>query len=161
MEIWKKNINYPGYEFSNKGRIRSYWSHKGFDYLKNPRILKPGFNRDGYKIVTLAGKKCYILHRIIAETFLKNPNNYPTVDHLDRNRANNKIENLRWANIEMQRNNANYKGSANGNSKLTEKDIPLIFKLRKEGKTQQVIADLLGIGRPTISKILLGKNWKI
>jgi hypothetical protein len=55
MEIWKKNINHPGYEFSNEGRIRSYWSHKGFDYLKNPRILKPGFNREAAVNWGLAG----------------------------------------------------------------------------------------------------------
>ena len=161
MEIWKKNIKHEGYEFSSDGRIRSYFEHNGFNYNRTPKILKPGIGRSGYKIITLVGKKSYILHRLIADTFIPNPNNYPTVDHKDRNRTNNRISNLRWATIKMQRENANYKGSANSNSKLTEKDIPLIFKLRSEGKTQQQIADVVGIGRPTISKILLGKNWKI
>ena len=80
---------------------------------------------------------------------------------MDKNRDRNEIENLRWADYKMQRENVNCNGSLNSNSKLKESDIPLIFKLRKEGKTQQQIADLIGIGRPTISKILLGKNWKI
>lgn len=57
-----------------------------------------------YRIVTYK-KKNYSIHRLVAETFIKNPNNYPTVDHIDRNPSNNDVSNLRWASYSMQMRN--------------------------------------------------------
>lgn len=80
------------YAATEDGRI---WSH-----VSN-KFLKPVKRKDGYYKVTLSDKYCsvkyYLLHRIIAETFLENPENKPTVDHIDRNKDNNNISNLRWA----------------------------------------------------------------
>lgn len=47
----------------------------------------------------------YRVHRMVAETFIENPNNYPTVDHIDRNPLNNDVSNLRWASYSMQMRN--------------------------------------------------------
>jgi hypothetical protein len=57
-----------------------------------------------YRIVHHNGKN-YSVHRMVAETFLENPNNYQTVDHIDRNRLNNDVTNLRWASYSMQMRN--------------------------------------------------------
>ena len=54
-----------------------------------------------YRLIKYKGKN-YSVHRLVAETFLENPNNYPTVDHIDRNRNNNNVSNLRWASYSMQ-----------------------------------------------------------
>lgn len=75
-------------------------------------ILHPGFTRHGaifpeywtygctwklgYKVITITGKR-YKVHRLVAETFLDNPDNLPVIDHIDRNPSNNDVSNLRWA----------------------------------------------------------------
>lgn len=56
---------------------------------------------NGYLRVMVKGKT-YSVHRIVAETFISNPDNKPTVDHIDRNRKNNTVSNLRWANRHEQ-----------------------------------------------------------
>jgi hypothetical protein len=57
-------------------------------------------NKKGYSVVMLC-KKLYYVHRLIAQTFIKNENNFPLVDHIDRNKRNNHVENLRWATSKM------------------------------------------------------------
>lgn len=91
VEIWKDIDGYYGrYLISNTGKVRSNFSNK---------ILKPAIGKWGYLFVTLfldyKGTSKFI-HRLIAEYFIPNPNNYEIVDHKDRNRINNSISNLRW-----------------------------------------------------------------
>lgn len=59
----------------------------------------------GYRTVGVNNKN-YRVHRLVAETYIPNPNGYPTVDHIDRNTANNSVDNLRWADHRMQRDNS-------------------------------------------------------
>jgi hypothetical protein len=61
-------------------------------------------NSRGYRTTTLKGKN-YLLHRLIAECFIPNPDNKPTVDHINRNPSDNRIENLRWATQKEQMEN--------------------------------------------------------
>lgn len=64
------------------------------------RILKPKTNNQGYLYVSLCYNeiiKDYLVHRLIAITFLPNPENKETVNHIDGNPKNNKLENLEWA----------------------------------------------------------------
>lgn len=63
-----------------------------------------GFHCGKYRAIKHNGK-IHAVHRLVAETFLENPNNYPTVDHIDRNRYNNNVSNLRWASVSMQMRN--------------------------------------------------------
>lgn len=98
-EIWKDVPGYSGlYQVSTTGRIRAYSKIRGTVRLK-PRILKPRVNRHGYFQITLVnetGRKTFSLHRLVAMSFIPNPENKPCVDHLDCNRENCAVENLRW-----------------------------------------------------------------
>lgn len=78
------------YTISNDGKVYS---------IRSGRYLNKGFDKDGYKLVTLSAegiKRTYRIHRLVAETFVDNPNNKEEVNHKDFNRQNNWFENLEW-----------------------------------------------------------------
>lgn len=95
-ERWKDVVGYEGlYQVSNLGNIRSLnW--------QNTNIVKEMYlkkHRKGYKQIQLVKngiKKMYLVHRLVAQSFIPNPNNYPIVNHIDENKANNIVENLEW-----------------------------------------------------------------
>ena len=101
MEEWKDIKGYGGaYQASSYGRIRS------FKY-NSSRILKPQSHYKGYLFVTLHKNgisKKYKVHRLVAQAFIPNPNNYPQVNHKDENKQNNNVENLEWCTNEYNRN---------------------------------------------------------
>ena len=91
-EVWKDIPGYEGiYQASNTGKIKSL-SRK---YHPKDKLLTP-YNRSGYLCVGLY-KKYQFVHRLVAETFIPNPENKPTVNHKDGDRYNNYVENLEWA----------------------------------------------------------------
>lgn len=98
MEIWKDIPNYEGYyQVSNLGRVRAL-PRKGSGHSSDIRILSL-VESLGYNTVHLRkdGKgKVVKVHRLVAETFLPNPNGYKCVNHKNRNKLNNRPENLEW-----------------------------------------------------------------
>lgn len=95
-EIFKDIPGFEGlYQVSNYGRILSLNNY----HRKNPKILKPYSNSRGYLSVVLAkkGEKYpWRINRLVAMTFLPNPQNLPQVNHKDENKANNRVDNLEW-----------------------------------------------------------------
>lgn len=92
-EVWKPIAGYEGlYEVSNLGRVRKISGNA-------PKMIAVTDNGHGYKIVGINdghGRKNHYVHRLVAAAFVPNPNNLPTVDHIDHNRENNNACNLRW-----------------------------------------------------------------
>lgn len=107
-EIWKDIANFEGfYKISNTGKVKSLARNGTVNYDK---ILSPGKNKDGYLRVVLNknGNKRYVtVHRLVAETFLDNQNDYPQIDHIDGNKQNNNVHNLRFCSSKTNCNNIN------------------------------------------------------
>jgi hypothetical protein len=100
-EEWKIIQQNNNFEVSNKGNIRN---------TNNKYLIKQQKNHSGYMFINLKTNnksKSLFVHRIIAEAFLPNIENKKTVDHIDRNRSNNLLVNLRWATSEEQSSNRN------------------------------------------------------
>jgi hypothetical protein len=89
-EVYKTIDDYDNYEVSNMGNVRN---------KKTGLVLKLNTEKWGYKTVSLCkskNKKTFKVHRIVALTFIPNCDNKPFIDHIDRNKQNNIITNLRW-----------------------------------------------------------------
>ena len=93
MTEWRKIEGFDGYEISVEG-VRSYKNAR-HGLRETPKMMK-GFILDGYLQIRLDGKN-YRFHRLLMIAFVPNPENKPLIDHINRNRLDNRIENLRWA----------------------------------------------------------------
>ena len=103
-EIWKPIKDYEGlYEISNLGRVKSLPRN---GTIKTEKILTPNMSgryariglRDKIKIK-------YSVHRLVAEAFIPDPDNLPQVDHINGDRYDNRVENLRWVTAKENSNN--------------------------------------------------------
>lgn len=106
-EIWKTILDYPEYEVSNYGNIRSidrkFVDSWGRTYHKKGQLIKLEIQitKTGYKQIMVhisSNKKSYrlIVARLVAKAFIPNPNNLPQVNHIDENSLNNRVDNLEW-----------------------------------------------------------------
>lgn len=92
MSEWREIEGYPDYQVSDDGKIKS------FKY-KSERIMKTRKDKDGYLLVGLSKNnnvKTMKVHRLVAETFIPNPDNLPVVRHLNDIPNDNRLENLAW-----------------------------------------------------------------
>lgn len=170
-EIWKQIPNHSHYEVSNTGKVRSWKVPRSKGMALEPRVLKNKLNdKTGYYNVTIYDDrgtlKTHYIHRLVAQTFIPTDDpKHTIVRHLDDNRLNNNLENLAWGN---QKDNAkdailNGKipvGTSAKQSKLTERDIVLAARMRKEGLTHEQIANILGVARSVITALLSGKTYR-
>ena len=163
-EKWRWIKNYEGiYMISTKGRFASF--KRGRVTILNPHL------NNGYLQVTLCknGKcKMGLIHRLVAEAFIPNPENKPEVDHRDTNKTNNCVENLRWA---TEKENYQYASEArlikigenNTSAKLTEEQVRYIRKVYIPYHPEfgaKALAKKFGVHRETIYSIVSGKSWK-
>ena len=99
MEKWKDIPGYEGlYQISSCGRVKSL----NYRQTGKEKILKQ-ITVNGYKLVNFCnnGKvKQYQVHRLVAQAFIPNPNNYPIINHIDEQPYNNFKENLEWCTYE-------------------------------------------------------------
>ena len=170
-EVWKDVRGYEGiYKVSNFGRIKSL-CRTGYGGKPIPeRILKPQQDRYGYPVVGLHknGKAATkTIHRIVAESFIDNPNCLKEVNHKDENKWNNRIDNLEWCTTHY---NLTYghrldcaRGEKNHLHKLTAEQVKEIRRVYKKGDLeygQSALGKKYGVSHVSIAWIVKRKSWK-
>ena len=134
MEKWKDIKGYEGlYQISNLGRVKSLPRIKyGRIKVSRETILVPILiKKDGYYQVNvyLNGiRKKFSIHRLVAQAFIPNPNNYPVVNHKDETQDNNNVDNLEWCTVAY---NTSY-GTAI--ERRTAKCIKTVYQYTKENE---------------------------
>lgn len=117
-EVWKDIADFEGiYQVSSLGNVRSLdrcvECNDSIRHYKG-RMMKFYKKKNGYLQVNLKRRnlnKQFLVHRLVAETFIPNPCNYPCVNHKDENKANNSVDNLEWCTQEYN----NHYGVGNKN----------------------------------------------
>lgn len=174
-EIWKPIKDFEGfYEVSNLGRVRSVertytkidkrWSGSYVVRVKS-RILKPsindvhpypkyGLSKSTYprKIYTVSG------HRLVAEAFIPNPNNLPTVNHIDHDKTNNRVDNLEWVTAEQNTKAAIdfgvFSKGVRKLTKLSDKQKHWVYLLSNRGYSKEDLTEIFNTSKAYISEVL-------
>lgn len=140
-EIWKPVVGYDGiYEVSNLGRVktlpRTVQTSAGVRYVKE-KIRCGLLGKRGYVTIGLVKqgvKRTVCVHRLVLSAFVSNAQNKSDVDHIDGDRTNNNLSNLRWSTRKENLNNPNTKPHM---AKSRKEIIEKIMKTRKERNTCQ------------------------
>ena len=88
----KEIKDFPGYTITDDGKVISY-------KFKEPRIMKTWLQKSGYENIKLCKENHtyhFLIHRLVAEAFIPNPNNLPEVNHKNKIRNDTRVENLEW-----------------------------------------------------------------
>lgn len=176
-EIFKDVKGYEGlYQVSNLGRVKSM----GSKFKRKEKFLKPGKDESGYLLVILyksGVKETRRVHRIVAITFIPNPKNKKTVNHINGVKADNRADNLEWNTYSENhshayktglKNSLHCKGKGGCNtgtkqhlSKLTEKEVLQIRDLAKSKRFKlREIGQFYNCHQGNIYKISVRKTWK-
>ena len=159
-EIWKDIPGYEGrYQASTFGNIRE---------TATGRVLpQHSYKTKGDKYYMRCGfdKKGFIVHRLIALTFIPNPENKPQVDHIDFNEQNNRVDNLRWVTSKENQIHSGPRmikmkqGQNHPRALFTDEDVIAIRELRRRRVKYRVIAEMYGVKENTICSMIT-RRWK-
>lgn len=159
--MWKTIEGNEKYEVSDDGHVRN---------SRTKRILKDRFDANGYVQAYLyseEGKaKNYHTHRLVADAFLEKDPIRDQVNHRDGNKLNNSVDNLEWCTKSENTRHAyenglikaNMKPAIKAHTKIFEKDIPNIFRMRNNGTPIKEIASVYEVAPNTIYEILKRRN---
>lgn len=142
-EIWKDIEGFEGlYQVSNLGRIKSLPKKRLNCKLPETIIMKPKNTRRYFQVTLIKDKnrKQCLVHRLVAQAFIPNPENKPQVNHIDGNGFNNKVDNLEWCTAQENSSHA----WKTGLSKTTTKQLEHFYKIKIDNSKRVVQMDLNG-----------------
>ena len=169
MAKWKTIPSHKGYQASDDGRVRGKMrivKNNGRNTVKKPAKQVVHTGDDGYQYVMLSKKnkltKMYV-HRAVMEAHVGECPEDMTVDHIDRNRQNNTLENLRYATKAEQTENRVLnpdRGEDSSSSILTEDQVHKIRERYENEKISYVkLGSEYGVSKDAIRKIIKGETW--
>lgn len=166
MELWRDIQGYEGlYQVSNYGRVRSLErtiiDKNGRKMWFKGKILKYGKTKKGYLYVCLCNNGdtyCPYIHKLVAQEFIPNPNNYDVVHHIDHDPTNNRVENLVWMKSEQHYlEHMDERGEAVKESKsIPVYQYTLDRKYVREWESASEAAKTLGLSKSDISACCRG-----
>jgi len=166
-EIWKPIPDFPGYEASSLGRIRSFRGFNG-KIADKPHFIKPQKHRLGYLQITLsiANKRITkTVHSLVLKSFIDKPSAKHQACHLNGDRGDSRLENLIWGTVKE---NSSHRfdhgtmimGEEVHTSILNDEKVISICEEIKKGESLKVLAIKYGVHRKTINCIKLKRTWK-
>jgi len=164
QENWKTIAEFPKYEISNFGNVRSWRKRGNFndDISDKPNLLKPWVS-NGYQMVTLierGNQKHFAIHRLVARYFIGEVPDKHVVCHKDDDRLNNSLDNLYYGTYSQNgkdavKNKKLKSGEDHPDAKLSNADVDTIRHLVVSlGKTHREVADIFGVASSTVSGII-------
>ena len=182
IEVWRDILGYEGfYQVSNQGNVKSLdrtvITNNRKPYIRKGKLCNQSKSNLGYMTVGFTVNNVKVnkyVHRLVAEAFITNVNNYPQVNHIDCDKTNNRINNLEWCtnsqnHIHASKHGLNklhlhrvaYSGEKNGRSLLTkeqvleikQKYIPFKYSAKKLSKEYNV-------SESCITHVLNNTSWK-
>ncbi len=158
-----KETQYPNYFVNEQGDVFS--TKRG-----SIKRLKPASLVEGYLKIAIHNNskgKSILVHRLIAQTFIPNPENKPEVNHKNGIKSDNRVENLEWNTRSENMNHAysiglatDNRGENHGRAKVNEKQVLEIRKLySKKTFNQRELSEIYGVDQTLISLIVNNKLW--
>ncbi|WP_039242623.1 NUMOD4 domain-containing protein [Clostridium botulinum] len=165
-EKWKDIKGYEGiYQISNYGRVKSLIGFNGHKYIKREKILAPykqrtnkNYSRSVVRLLRNGDKKDFKVHRLVANAFIPNPNNYNVVNHIDGNPLNNRVDNLEWCTQKMNVNHAIENELII--SRIKTIDRQTMVNLLNNNFNYDEISKILGVAKGTVFNYIRKFNIK-
>jgi hypothetical protein len=163
---WRKIQNYEGYEVSDTGAVRSIDRYvdmpNGRSRFAKGRLLKTRITKHGYVDVRLCKNnkhKTFLMHRLVGEAYLPNPENLPQINHLSGIKQDNSVANLQWVDGSANILHA-YKNGLNSNCGSSHvRAVTVIDSATGELFCPlKALSDHLGVNYKCLSEVLNGQR---
>ena len=149
----RRKLTIDDYEITREGQVIN---------KTNNHILKPQPNGKGYLRVKIDGKLQFV-HRLVAQKYIPNPNNYEQVNHIDGNKTNNNVDNLEWTTNQQNREHAVKTGLhlQGEDCKWAKLDWQKVKYIRNHPEISvKQFSEIYGVSESAIKDVRNYKTWK-
>lgn len=170
-EVWRPIPGHTGYEASSLGRVRSVdrvimrrnraSPGRRYPVALRGTVLALGVDRDGYNTVTLGGSGSTVhVGRLVAAAFHGAPQQGVHADHINRDRSDDSVGNVRWLDQEANRAARVFaRGEAHGAAVLSAGQVQAIRDRVAAGEPYAAVADAFGVSRSNVGMIATRRTW--